>query len=191
MQIFSSDMDMFPSFSALLGRSWGWRQKCLWGIMPVENIPLLWEFNTGNQWRHDIPFLPLKWSKGVESEKSPLSLFSRHSSFMHRDFPVSISHGCTQAIQDKISPLSGWKKNHNSHKCVKTLWEHPHSSLVFGYTKADGKPPIYSDQVYTWLREVFLQVTVLAKCWGLTSKSTRYELWLHKLRNRRQDTVSG
>lgn len=41
-------------------------------------------------------------------------------------FPISTSHGWTQAIRDKISPFSGWK---NSHECVKTVWEHPRSSL--------------------------------------------------------------
>lgn len=96
------------------------------GFMLAENIPLLWEFSTGKQWRHDIPFSMLKWSKGIKSGQNPVSLFSRCSSFMHWDFPISTSHGWTQAIQDKISPLSGWK---NSHECVKTVWEHPRSSL--------------------------------------------------------------
>lgn len=50
--------------------------------MVVENIPLLWEFSTGKQWRHDIPFSPLKWSEGAESGQNPVSLFSRCSSFM-------------------------------------------------------------------------------------------------------------
>lgn len=95
-------------------------------FMSVENIPLLWESSTGNQWRHAIPFSMLKLSEGIESGQNPVSLFSRCSSFMHWDFPISTCHGWTQALQDKISPFSGWK---SSHECVKTVWEHPRSSL--------------------------------------------------------------
>lgn len=95
-------------------------------FMSVENIPLLWESSTGNQQRHDIPFSMLKCSEGIESGQNPVFLFGRCSSFMHWAFPISTCHGWTQELQDKISPFSGWK---SSHECVKTVWEHPRSSL--------------------------------------------------------------
>lgn len=99
----------------------------------------------------------------VELGQSPVSLFSRCSSVMHWDFPISTSCGWTQAIQDKISPLSGWK---SSHECVNTVWEHPHSSLRSWCTEAGGKSPvIFCDQAFRCMSAVS-GGPVTGMCWG-------------------------
>lgn len=61
---------------------------------------------------------------------------------------------------------------------------------VFEYAEADGKPPAIFSELrirlvhgFEWSAEVLLHIDVLAKCWRLTSKGTRSELWQHKLRN--------
>lgn len=134
-------------------------------LISVKNIPLIWGFSTDNE---GMVFLyATQVEQRVELGQNPVSLFSRCSPVMHWDFPVSTSCGWTQAIQDKISPLSGWK---SSHEYVNTVWEHPRSSLRSWCTEAGGKSPmILSDQAFRCM-SVVSRGPVTGKRWGLSSR---------------------